>query len=110
VPPPAIRKADAAVAAAIEARIRVGNTKAVEALRQLINWVPEDKFPLKKGAHGEGPEELKRLRHAPFCCEGYTYALMGKLDARSFLGHLGAIAKALGIEEGWRDLRGDAHE
>ena len=79
---------------------------SIEALRLLVNWVPEGSFPLEQGVYGEDPRG--DLHYIPFCCEAYTYALWGKDDARSFLALIGGLARALGLE-GWRDLRGAVH-
>ena len=103
-------EADRELEHAIQKRVRAGNELAVAALRKLVRWVPECGFPenvlptyfdADRKDYDVEDYRLEQGLDDPelrFCTEAYTYELWGKEDARSFLAHLGAIARALGLE------------
>lgn len=103
---PMTEEANKALEDAVAKRVQAGNKAALQALRDLVHWVPEGSFPLEVGVYDEDPDDPEApLHEMPFCSEAYTYALLGKGDARSFLCRVDNIARALGVKTGYRGLR-----
>lgn len=69
----------------------------LDALEQVLSWVPESAEQLKKCQYYEIGDE-----QAPFMSEAWLYNLLGKDDARSFLCRMNALIAEL------RRLRGQA--
>ena len=92
-----IEKADSAIQKALTQRIQLGNTEAVNALRELVQWTPGT-FPFKKTVYDEDPGEAEAT-DAPFFTEAYLYALVGKSHARTLLALIYNLASSLGVED-----------
>ena len=88
----ALANAEKGIATAIDARVRAGNSYGVEALRELVTWVPEVGFPGNcTPVYDDPPDE-----DCPFFTESFLYELLGKEDARTVLCLLEAVAHGLG--------------
>lgn len=103
----AVEAADKKLEEAIRERVKLGNPVALSALTRFVTWVP-GMFPFKKDYYGQNPADDK-LSRAPFVCEAYLYALLGKEEARTFTALLNEVCQALGIKH-YRDLQKKFYE
>ena len=96
----------------IEATEKIDHSKATQdALKRLVNFKPECGFPANvKLAYEsfyktakEKKEARKAANESSFFSESYLYELLGKDDARSLLGRLDRLCRALGFE-GYHEL------
>lgn len=87
-------EADRALADALVERIRVGNEAACENLRRLVRWQPSV-FPYVLEDPGEPSASV------PLLSEAMLYPLLGKQEARTFLGLLEDLALDLGFTGLW---------
>ena len=105
-----IRAADEAIEKAVQQRIHAGNKEAVNALIQLVNWVPECGFSWPHAYEDRFSAEEKEAEmgllndNCPLATEAFTYALFGKDQGRTYLALLGSLARALGFKAGLYDL------
>lgn len=78
-----------------------------DVLSRLMTWTPEDgasvlRATVKVHGYPYDPDDAKQ----PFFSEAFLYPLLGKEDARTLLGRLGALCDALGFDRQARRERG----
>lgn len=83
------------LAEAIAREKREAQAEAVRAFKVLAQFKPESRpeFFEKHYGYSKGDE------HAPFFSEAFLYTLLGKEDARTLLGRMRRLAKALAITD-----------
>jgi len=99
--------ADEALKKAIEERVKLGAEAARQELYDFATWVP-GRFPSNWNAimgRRMTASEHAECRDAPFLSETYLYYLMGKDEARTVMALFDSVCRALGIEDGYRELQ-----
>jgi hypothetical protein len=105
------KEAQEELLAAVKKVVSAGNLEIKELLVHMMKWSPQCGFPKNVSPTYWDPEDDSKEKYRrtknldnpdlPFFSETYLYELLGKDDARTVLGYIGSLARAIGYQGLW---------